>query len=55
MGAVERIDVAGHCVHTADEAIPYDILVVAAGTTNNFFNMPQLEKSVYASGIALQK
>ena len=47
MGAVERIDVAGHCVRTADEAIPYDILVVAAGTTNNFFNMPQLEKSVY--------
>lgn len=47
MGAVEEIDTAGRRVVTPLEVIPYDILVVAAGTTNNFFNMPELADSVY--------
>ncbi|MDE7442803.1 MAG: FAD-dependent oxidoreductase, partial [Muribaculaceae bacterium] len=29
------------------ETLHYDKLIIAAGTTNNFFNMPQLQKSVF--------
>ncbi len=29
------------------ETVPFDFLIVAAGTTNNFFNMPQLIDSVF--------
>ncbi len=47
MGEVKRIDVAEKAVYTKEECVGYDILIIAAGTTNNFFNMPQLEKSVY--------
>lgn len=47
MGIVSRIDTVRKYVHTSLDDIPYDILIVAAGTTNNFFNMPQLAKSVY--------
>ncbi len=47
MGEVKRIDVACKKVYTKEEAVEYDILVVAAGTTNNFFNMPELEKTVH--------
>jgi len=47
MGEVREIDVEHKRVMTKDNAVDYDILVIAAGTTNNFFNMPQLEKSVY--------
>ncbi len=47
MGEVREIDVEHKRVMTMDNAVDYDILVIAAGTTNNFFNMPQLEKSVY--------
>lgn len=47
MGIVDRIDTVNQRVHTTLDDIDYDILVVAAGTTNNFFNMPQLANSVY--------
>lgn len=47
MGQVEAIDVEAHTVRTDLETLHYDVLVIAAGTTNNFFNMPDLEKSVY--------
>lgn len=47
MGDVQRIDVAGKRIYTREEEIHYDILVVAAGTINNFFDMPELEKSVH--------
>lgn len=47
MGEVKRIDTANKKVYTREEEVGYDILVVAAGTTNNFFNMPGLEKTVY--------
>lgn len=47
MGNVECIDTVRKIVRTPLEEIPYDILVVAAGTTNNFFNMNQLKDSVY--------
>ncbi len=47
MGEVTEIDFEKHIVHTSVENISYDTLVIAAGTTNNFFNMPDLKKKVY--------
>jgi NADH dehydrogenase len=47
MGEVKTIDTANKVVHTQYESLPYDILVIAAGTTNNFFGIPDLEKHVY--------
>lgn len=47
MGDVREIDTRKHLVITDDGTIPYDRLVIAAGTTNNFFNMPDLEDKVY--------
>ena len=47
MGKVETIDFDRKEVKTQYESICYDKLVVAAGTTNNFFGNPDLVKSVY--------
>ena len=47
MGQVRRIDAASHRIYTQYEEIEYGQLVIAAGTTNNFFGMPDLEKNVY--------
>lgn len=47
MGEVSQIDVQRKHVHTQYETIDYDMLVIAAGTTNNFFGIPDLEKHVY--------
>lgn len=47
LGRVESADFEHHTVHTDCETIKYDILVIAAGTTNNFFGMPELRDSVY--------
>lgn len=47
MGEVRSIDLASHTVTTQAETIPYDKLVIAAGTTNNFFGNPDLVKKVY--------
>lgn len=47
MGAVGEIDTVNQMVRTAIEDVPYDILVIAAGATNNFFNIPALEEHVY--------
>lgn len=47
MGEVQEIDVAHRTVRTSMETVPFDLLIVAAGTTNNFFNMPQLVDSVF--------
>lgn len=46
-GNVRKIDVAEKTVHTQFETLRYDSLVIAAGTTNNFFGIPDLEKKVY--------
>lgn len=54
IGEVERIDAASHRVVTQYEEIPYDILVIAAGTTNNFFGNPSLLDSVYTLKSAAQ-
>lgn len=47
MGKVETIDFDRKEVKTQYDTIRYDKLVVAAGTTNNFFGNPDLIKSVY--------
>lgn len=48
MGEVKTIDVRRQEVHTQFETISYDTLVIAAGTTNNFFGIEDLEKHVFA-------
>ncbi len=47
MGEVRTIDTQNRFVRTQFETVPYDILVIAAGTTNNFFNIADIEKHVY--------
>lgn len=47
MGHVKNIDVYAKTVTTSYETIPYDKLVIAAGSTNNFFNMEGLSESVF--------
>lgn len=47
MGHVKGINVAKKTVTTSYETIEYDKLVIAAGTTNNFFGMEGLDKRVF--------
>lgn len=47
MGNVESIDMALKTVTTQFETIAFDHLVIAAGTTNNFFGNDRLRESVY--------
>lgn len=47
MGHVKNIDVEAKTVRTSYETIAYDKLVIAAGTTNNFFGMKDMEKKVF--------
>lgn len=47
MGEVKTIDVVAKTVTTQFETISYDKLVIAAGTTNNFFGMSDLYKYVF--------
>ncbi len=47
MGHVKNIDIEKKQVRTSYETLDYDRLVIAAGTTNNFFGMPDMEKKVF--------
>lgn len=47
LGQVTDINATEQTVSTQYETIHYDILVLAAGTTNNFFDNPDLIKKVY--------
>lgn len=47
MGNVEFINMKEKIVTTQFETIKYDKLVIAAGTTNNFFSLTELYKQVY--------
>lgn len=47
MTNVTAIDTRHKVVITDDENVSYDILVIAAGTTNNYFNMPELRDTVH--------
>lgn len=45
-GDVKAIDTHARTVTTEFETFPYDILVIAAGTTNNFFGIENLQQRV---------
>ena len=47
MGQVKRVDPVAKTVSTQFKTIPYDHLIIAAGTTNNYFGIPNLRESVY--------
>lgn len=47
MGHVKDMDLENKTVTTSYETISYDILVIAAGTTSNFFSMTELDKKVF--------
>lgn len=47
MGHVKEIDVKAKTVTTSYETISYDKLIVAAGTTSNFFGISNLDKKVF--------
>lgn len=46
-GEVKSIDTDKSLIHTQFEEIEYDYLVIASGTTNNFFNQPELKEKVH--------
>lgn len=47
MGHVKNINTDAKQVTTSYETLDYDYLVLAAGTTNNFFGMPDMERKVF--------
>ena len=47
LGEVSEIDTQAKTVRTQYETLHYDTLVIAAGTTNNFFGNDTLQQSVY--------
>lgn len=47
MDTARSVDPATKTVACANTTVSYDILVIAHGTTNNFFNMPELERHVF--------
>ncbi len=47
MGDVKKIDLTNKTVTTQYDSITYDILIIAAGTTNNFFGIEGLHEQVY--------
>ncbi len=47
MGHVKNIDVTAKTVTTSYETIKYDKLVIAAGSTNNYFGMEGLDEKVF--------
>lgn len=47
MGHVKNIDVTKKEVTTSYETLSYDRLIIAAGSTNNYFGIPNLDKETY--------
>ncbi|MFI5265924.1 MAG: NAD(P)/FAD-dependent oxidoreductase [Chloroflexota bacterium] len=47
MALVQGVDLAGRELHTDGGPIPYDYLIVAAGSDNNFFGNDDLERHAY--------
>ena len=54
MSEVNEVDDTRKVVVTPWATVPYDILVIALGTTNNFFGQPDLIKRVYTLKSAAQ-
>lgn len=49
MAEVEEVDLAGRLVRTSEESIPYDYLILAAGSVTNFFGNERVAR--YAFGM----
>lgn len=47
MGHVKNVDLEKRTVTTSYETLSYDRLVIAAGSTNNFFGIPGLDENVF--------
>lgn len=47
LGSARTVDTVRRCVITDHETIPYDKVVIAFGTTNNFFGNESLKDEVY--------
>lgn len=47
MGHVKMIDIAGKKVTTSYETLEYDRLIIAAGSTNNYFGMENLAEETF--------
>lgn len=47
MGHVKNIDLEHKTIATSYETLEYDKLIIAAGTTNNYFGIPDLEQRVF--------
>lgn len=54
MGDAKCVDVSRKEVLVDDRKVKYDKLVIATGTTNNFFNMPELIEDVFTLKTAPQ-
>lgn len=54
MSEVTSVDTVKKTVETPWATVPYDILVIGLGATNNFFGQPDLIKSVYTLKSAAQ-
>ncbi len=48
MAEVRRVDVNRNTVHTDRGSLRYDFLVLATGSTTNFFGMQNIERAAYA-------
>ncbi len=48
MAEVLDLDVVNQCVKTSLVDVPYDYLVIATGSTNNFFNFEPIKESLRA-------
>lgn len=44
MAEVVRVDPAGQTVHTTEETLPYDYLILATGSVSRYFGIPGAEK-----------
>jgi NADH dehydrogenase len=47
MAAVQRVDLERQIVYGADQAFPYDYLILALGSTNFFFGVPGAEEHCF--------
>ncbi len=47
IGHVKHVDIEKKIVKTSYEEIAYDKLIIAAGSTNNYFNIPGIEGNVF--------
>lgn len=47
LGRVTGVDLAGREVHTEHGSLPYDYLILATGSTNNYFKHPEIAEASF--------